>query len=72
MLYLPCKQIDSILAFAGALGSVALPVNLAGIISGPLTSIIGNKITNLELINRLKHISPDKLNHDVLKISGFD
>jgi hypothetical protein len=64
------KYAIPVLAVAGALGGAALPGNLVNIASGLLTSVIGNKITSHDLINRLKHASPDKLNHDILKMSG--
>jgi hypothetical protein len=45
------------------------PAKLAELPLGFLTSVLGNKFTEVELFNRLKYISPDKLNHDILRIS---
>ncbi|MDR3327313.1 MAG: hypothetical protein LBT04_04190, partial [Prevotellaceae bacterium] len=72
---LASKYTVPILAFVGAIGTTVATCTgsnpqVAGIIGSLLTSVIGNKITNIELINRLKRTSPKNLNHDVLKISG--
>ena len=40
-----------------------------GIAGGLFTSILGNKITEFELSNRLKNIPPEKLNHDIFRVS---
>ena len=58
------------LAVAGAAIAAISPYNLPGTIAiGLLTSVVGNKITEIELSNRLKNIPPDKLNHDIFRVS---
>lgn len=52
-------------ASANSIGIGALPLTIA-------TNLLSNKLTNLtefELVNRLKNVPPDKLNHDIFKVS---
>ena len=62
------------LAIAGtAIAAIPNGANISGlplsITGGILSSIVGSKITELELINRLKNVSPEKLNHDIFRVS---
>jgi len=50
------------------MATVAIPLTMT---SNFFASIATEKLSNMQISNRLKKVKPDKLNHDVLRVSKF-